>query len=747
MNKTIARLLATENIEIISTSFHTAWFDLERRVLGLPNWHNIDPSIADMLICHEVGHALFTPAEGWHESAVKNIDGVPRDYLNVCDDPRQEKLFKRKYPGSIRIFKQAAKKLTELDFFELRKGNKDLRTFSLVDRINIFFKTTENVPFRDEEKHLVEQVKNQETWEDCVAVAKAIYEYDQANKKPIPKEEQRKIFISSEQVSEDYTDDSEESEDNNISTETEDNNTESEESEDNSISIGSEDNNTNTQAESEESTDEESEDEDDEGDDSSGAARDYEYEDGDEDEVISPFTDDLYRSKEKDFATTDVCLVPAITGSVAEMIDAVIPYSRVKKSRVEAERLLAKVNNNNPKSTKQTLNGVTYEFLNDYGSYLEDREKSLIEYKEFMSESKQEVAHLVKSFELKRQAWKNARGTIKPTGKIDPVRLSKYKFTDEIFSNYKITPDGQSHGMIFLIDYSGSMAYVIEDTIKQTLKMTEFCRQAGIPFEVYTFTSKTIEARKNIAEDPIYNSLDNPVLRELAYCSIAEQLNSDMSRSEYKEACEYLFYLGAKINKSYGIGMYDDMGGTPLAQVMILSDSIIHNFKKRTNVQKVAYIVLSDGDGHALNNGYRPVQINTIKGKSVTLDKWARCSNYVNELAAHYKETYNIDSLHIFITPPHSVKIKSLANWAVGSRSKYLIEQVSKTLRKDRIAVVRCNRGFDARMVMIMGNDKFVEEAQPKSDKASDITKAFLKNNDAKKLKRAFAEKLCEIVA
>jgi predicted metal-dependent peptidase len=63
MNKKdlLAKLLSTENITVLRQPVATASFNVETRVLTLPVWKNLSENIENMLIAHEVGHALYTP--------------------------------------------------------------------------------------------------------------------------------------------------------------------------------------------------------------------------------------------------------------------------------------------------------------------------------------------------------------------------------------------------------------------------------------------------------------------------------------------------------------------------------------------------------------------------------------------------------------------------------------------------------------------------------------------------------------
>ena len=54
----LAKLLATENITIQHNNVATASFNLEDRVLTIPVFKNPRGAVYDMLIAHEVSHAL-----------------------------------------------------------------------------------------------------------------------------------------------------------------------------------------------------------------------------------------------------------------------------------------------------------------------------------------------------------------------------------------------------------------------------------------------------------------------------------------------------------------------------------------------------------------------------------------------------------------------------------------------------------------------------------------------------------------
>ena len=70
----LAKLLATENLTIQHLKVRTASFDMKERILTCPVWKDMDGDLYDLLLGHEVGHALFTPWIGWHDAALDSVN-------------------------------------------------------------------------------------------------------------------------------------------------------------------------------------------------------------------------------------------------------------------------------------------------------------------------------------------------------------------------------------------------------------------------------------------------------------------------------------------------------------------------------------------------------------------------------------------------------------------------------------------------------------------------------------------------
>ncbi|BCU93842.1 MAG: hypothetical protein CM15mV3_1280 [Caudoviricetes sp.] len=117
-------------------------------------------------------------------------------------------------------------------------------------------------------------------------------------------------------------------------------------------------------------------------------------------------------------------------------------------------------------------------------------------YNEFRKKSQKEVNYLVKEFECRKSADAYARAGQSKTGVLDTSKLHTYRYNEDIFKKVTILPDGKNHGLLFVLDWSGSMANELLATVKQVLNLTAFCKKVQIPFEVYAFTNDWYPAQR-----------------------------------------------------------------------------------------------------------------------------------------------------------------------------------------------------------------------------------------------------------
>jgi hypothetical protein len=129
----LAKLLATEDLVVEHKKVETACFNVHTRVLTLPMWEKATGTVYDLLVGHEVGHALYTPDEDWLQT-----HKVPPQFVNVVEDVRIEKLMKRRYAGLSKTFYRGYGELAEEDFFQIE--GEDLETYNLADKVNLYYK-------------------------------------------------------------------------------------------------------------------------------------------------------------------------------------------------------------------------------------------------------------------------------------------------------------------------------------------------------------------------------------------------------------------------------------------------------------------------------------------------------------------------------------------------------------------------------------------------------------------------------
>ena len=170
----LAKLLAEENIHVQHKKTKTAYFDLKSRTLVCPIWQSMSGALYDLLMGHEVGHALYTPEQGWHDAVKSNEKASFRTFLNVLEDARIEKKMKRKFPGLVLSFREGYEWLRKENFFGV--AGKDLSKLPLIDRLNLYAKSgATTVPFDADEEVYVKRMDDLETWSEVYQLAVDLY--------------------------------------------------------------------------------------------------------------------------------------------------------------------------------------------------------------------------------------------------------------------------------------------------------------------------------------------------------------------------------------------------------------------------------------------------------------------------------------------------------------------------------------------------------------------------------------------
>ena len=577
----LARLLATENLVVEHKQTPTAYFDVDRRVLTLPNWDKASDIVYDMLVGHEVGHALFTPNKDW----TYDVD-CPKDFVNVIEDARIEKLMKRKYPGLKKSFAGGYKELNDRDFFDTH--GEDLGSYSLIDRINLHFKIGADalIPFSIEEKLFVARTDVAETFEEVLQIALDVHkfsnQFEQVDETPVGSPEQ-----SDEGVEDD--EDQVESEEG-----------QEEDSEDKDEldlpNFGGAGSSSKADFNPDDYEDEEDEDEGSEG--------------GDTSETQRSFNEKAENLSSRNYGgrNTTYIEIPNKVDLDNHLVDWTVLHDWIDSQASDVEGVYDAVDN---------------------------------AYHEFRKQSQKEVNYLVKEFECRKSADAYARSGQSKTGVLDTTKLHTYLYNEDIFKKVTVVPDGKNHGLIFILDWSGSMQNEILATVKQLISLTSFCKKVQIPFEVYAFTNEWYAAKRAI-ENVAGNTPDdydyygrtweglekNEFYLDSRFFHLMNFVSSRSNGKDYERMCRNL-YREANYYRNYGsyqntIGV--GLSGTPLNEAIVLLNYILPEFKRNNDLQKVNVCILTDGE--ACQSAYGREQYNDYKDENVIRPNridWGNC--------------------------------------------------------------------------------------------------------------------------
>ena len=176
----LAKLMASEDLHVeYSSNAATASFDTENRVLTVPVFkEEMSVDATDLMLGHEVGHALFTPQGEIHEVMKKG--NLYKGFVNIVEDARIEKMIQSKFPGLRPIFKDAYNELMDKNFFGT--AGADISSYNFIDRLNLHFKAgiRAGVEFNEEEMTYVKRMENLRTWDEVITLSDDLYEYCKA---------------------------------------------------------------------------------------------------------------------------------------------------------------------------------------------------------------------------------------------------------------------------------------------------------------------------------------------------------------------------------------------------------------------------------------------------------------------------------------------------------------------------------------------------------------------------------------
>ena len=739
----LAKLLATEDLIIENRKVDTAMCDVERRVLTLPMWEKASASVYDLLVGHEVGHALYTPADNWK----KDHPDLPMSYVNILEDVRIEKLMKRKYAGIVKTFFNGYKELSSQDFFELEEN--DVEEMGLPDRLNLNAKIGNfvDVPFSDNENYFINKANKTETFQEVLDLSIELFDYmkeqikDSMASNGGELDEEWKVGndFSVGESSEGIPFQETESDQDGDSEETKGQSKESQSTPD----LGSDFDTEDMEAAS----------------DITGGEH-----GGLETITDKTLSDNLENLNNKDRPSSrdpEYCTIPELKlDNLHIKVNDI--HSTLDDWYTEQQR-------------RYDLSRIEMPGRSERNVYQEVDN----EYRLFRRSAQKEVNYLVKEFECRKSADAYARATVSKTGVLDCTKLHSYKYNEDLFKKITTLPGGKNHGLIFVLDWSGSMSTVLMDTIKQLYNLVWFCKKVQIPFQVFAFTN---EWNRYSQYDPNNSYIghyslpfehhevkDGQFIVDNQFAML-EFLSSDVKKKDLEHHMLNIWRT-ASVMDSRGRWNNDyfyqaphglSLSGTPLNEALVSLNSLIPQFKKKTGVQKIQCITLTDGEAHPISFSKRFTDKdgNTWMGSrssthgSVfirdTNGKTHNCGDNYHELTGALIQQLrgrftdvNFIGIRVLNKSESSSFIRRYSDWDQDK-----VANLQNQWRKTKSVMIENGGGYHAYFALSSSTLNSDDSFEVKEDATkSQIKAAFKKSLSAKKMNKKVLGQFMEYIA
>ena len=704
---TLAKLLATENLTVEHRKVSTACFDVEKRLLILPIWKTASNTVYDLLVGHEVGHALYTPNEDY--------DGASKAFINVLEDARIERMMKVTYPGLRRSFFVGYRELWEQDFFGVK--NDDPKTLSLIDRINLYFKGNPNIPFADEEMVWVNRAEKTKTFQDVIELAKELYDFCASKQ-----EDKEEMVMPTSSEGQQQADREIESSDDSQSEEQEkDWPTESDPEQDHRNDRDFSNDDAHLEVPS--------------------------YEGGNVDETKSVTDEALAQALET-----------LVDDSAKEWVYLTVPKIDIDKYIVPFNVVQEKLNFH--------FYGRAFSDSDDQDYYNSNLEYGINHYSSFKKDTQKTVNYLCKQFEMKKSADEYKRAATAKTGVLDTNKLHTYLYNEDIFKKVTVIPEGKNHGLVMHLDWSGSMQHQLLDTLKQVYNLVWFCKKSGIPFRVYAFQSgygysDWVDEEIEQKENELGISGDFRLLEFFSSRQNAKSLEKSMQ----------LVYLQVFSMNGWRLNYFQEytLGGTPLAEAVYCTRQIVAQMKKVEKVSKVNVICLTDGESNPMSyirrlpedqqyydkRQFKYTYLCHQRGKVFFLRDAQ--TGYTKRISKDpYRTTKEIVSFFKEITNYNWVGIRICGKGELTKLVKEFafdeITAIDKQWKKERFASIKQKTGFTESFYMPdkgigMGSQDLEVKQKKEVATKAELTRAFKKHMGSKMTNKTILNAFIEQIA
>ena len=385
-------------------------------------------------------------------------------------------------------------------------------------------------------------------------------------------------------------------------------------------------------------------------------------------------------------------------------------------------------------------------------------DKSEDKFISFKNQNLDIVTYLAKEFNLKKNASARKKLKIAKTGDLNNNKLYSYKFNDDLFKRSIKTNGEKSHSMIFYLDWSGSMASIMQDTIKQLMCLVLFCKKVNIPYEVYAFTSEY---------DAAYNSVRDNNL-EIEPLRLLNLFSYKMTNKEFIDMANILLsydYHGFRSSKDNYVGYFGGrilnavprwfvLGSTPLNNSIILSEKLSKRFKTITKTDIVSNIFLTDGESHGMffrkngttyricNRSYNVTLKDDVQKSSQNIDIIDKMSE-TNALLDFVKQTNDTRYFGFRLANLNAVKNTCFEFFKNYDYSKYWGEMKKTGCVKAH--KTSFDEFFFVRPNLIKEDEDFNKIKE--TDSVNSIFKQFSKSVSGKHNNRIFLKKFIEFIS
>lgn len=357
----------------------------------------------------------------------------------------------------------------------------------------------------------------------------------------------------------------------------------------------------------------------------------------------------------------------------------------------------------------------------------------------FFNKAKSIAKKMSAQYQAKKSAYERKNESFRSTGSLALNRVANYRTSDDIFHNKVEVRQGKNHGLIVIIDASGSMSRSVKFLAHQFLITALFCNYTQINYEIYNFTSTyRFSSESELEMRPMVQTGSSLADIRSVYESML--LTFFFNRRNIYEITERGMTLSQIFSKRMETKTaFGNMGGTPLLQATIFA---YHRAKhmQENGIENVSITFMTDGFGD-------DCRISKVI-KDPYSNRYFRSNDTNESLSVINKmiRLHNIKIFNIFVAGENAQKVDLKGhlldyiqhNYAKRDGDKTEITRINKE-RYEQLKMIAYTPIKGGENILIADEvlfyNKFVvctDSLEVKRARGSDLAKALI--NDAKEI-------------